>query len=589
MRAQRNMALKPYLEAIRRTCEPLSHHELLEMILTMAREEPSARRDDFLHRLQALRPGAEPAKAAPSFTLKEILKDIDKLERAILKRIKDIENGDFNDWDEDDFDYRGSRNSYGYYDDEDIDMLGDDHKAELASLFEEAGGLFLQGDLDGARDIFARLFLLMARVEDASGYTIDWDMDLREPRARYCRCVYECADPAERVQKMLSAMEIEVRDLPYQEEPAGDFPLLQDVIDSRPGDLPDFAAFLPAWEKNLAGRGYKNKRLASLLLEAAFLRGGLAEVSRLAHKWRDKQPLGYLSWLARLEEASAWQDLKEAATEALTALPAGRQRAAAAQFLIIAGGKLNDDPAILAGKRERFAADPDAFSLLALVTEAGRQQGRAQELTFALKVLAQARKDTPDLGVLRAKTLLMAGRLDEAFALAEKEKAVGWSFGSTAGIAFAAILHLSCGSSRKCELADSMLRDYARDTSFLYETTIREDDEIAHDFYQEILAGLAMSAPKPADLARYRKWAQTIGEKRVNEIARNKHRNAYDRAARVLASLAEVLAAAGEPIKALALLQEYCKTRFNRHTAFRNEVRQAVKTSLLLKDMAAGL
>lgn len=588
MRATTKMALKPYLEAIRRTCSPLTQDQLLEMILTMAKEVPAAERGEFLHRIESLRPGGQKTRAAKSSDPGVTVKEIGKLERSILQRIKDIENGDFDDWDEDE-DYRGYNDRYGYYEDEDVDILGSEHKEELAALFEEADRLFLQGELSGAGDIFTRLFALLVKVEQESENWIDCGVDLREARARLCRCVYEGAEQASRVRRMVEAMEIEARPHRFDEEDSDDYPLLQDVIDSRPGDLPELADFLSVWEKMLASRSCRNNRLATLRLEAAYMRGGLEEVARLAREWRKEQPLGYLTWLARLQDTAGWPDLAAAAREAIAALPAGKARAAAAGFLLTAGSNLHDNEAILEGKRERFVADPGSFNLLALSTEAGRQQIRERELAQALAVLAHQKKGDQDVTVLRTKALLMAGCLDEAFAMANQAKAVGWSYGSPAGVVFASILHLARGSNKNCALIEELLRYYAQDSHYLYDRMTISTGEAANDFAQEIVMGLSLAHPAETDLARYRKWTETIGHKRIQHIVGNKQRGAYDRAARVLCALAEALAAGGEKGKAQALLLEYCKTRYNRHTAFRNEVKKAVKESPLLRGMEAGL
>jgi hypothetical protein len=107
--------------------------------------------------------------------------------------------------------------------------------------------------------------------------------------------------------------------------------------------------------------------------------------------------------------------------------------------------------------------------------------------------------------------------------------------------------------------------------------------------FAEIVRGLGLDDPATVDLSRYRQWARNIGEKRINHIVSHKQRSAYDRAARVLAALAEVMAATGKKKEAQALLQDYCKVRYNRHVAFRKEVREAVGKSIILRGMAAGL
>jgi hypothetical protein len=57
----------------------------------------------------------------------------------------------------------------------------------------------------------------------------------------------------------------------------------------------------------------------------------------------------------------------------------------------------------------------------------------------------------------------------------------------------------------------------------------------------------------------------------------------------VLGSLAEAMTAEGNKNKVDSLLHEYCRVRYNRHTAFRCEVRQAVEKSQILRGMTEGL
>ena len=58
--------------------------------------------------------------------------------------------------------------------------------------------------------------------------------------------------------------------------------------------------------------------------------------------------------------------------------------------------------------------------------------------------------------------------------------------------------------------------------------------------FAEIKHGLNLVDAKNFDLDAYRKWSVTVGEKRVNDIVSNTHRSAYDNAATVLGSPAEI-------------------------------------------------
>jgi uncharacterized Zn finger protein len=88
-------------------------------------------------------------------------------------------------------------------------------------------------------------------------------------------------------------------------------------------------------------------------------------------------------------------------------------------------------------------------------------------------------------------------------------------------------------------------------------------------------------------LKPYTDWAFLIGRDRVDGIVSNKHRSAYQRAAWVLGSLAEIHAARGETQNTRSLIEEYCKEKYNRHTAFRREVRQVISDSPLLRQFGS--
>jgi hypothetical protein len=571
------LALRPYLEAIENFCRPLDREGLLKIILSLAGNVASGERAAFLAGLSGKIPARQTKEAGG---VKAMLKRIDELQRDIVSRAEAIEEG--SPWDEGD-EYDAYGHGYDYYDDEGPPILSEEIKAEFRACLGEAGLLFLDGRTPDARDVYARLLAAVKTAEEYDGGWIDIEADLREGRARYCRCVYELAADSVRVAEMLAAMEVKAAGRLFEDGNPRDYPMLQDVIDAQTGEMQDFSAFLPAWEKALAARDFRKNRLAGLHLEAAFMLNGVEAVAALAGKWKAKQPMGYLAWCARLKAASAWPALAVAAREALAQLPAGHDHTAAANFLIEAGLNLNEPGTTLEGKRERFASTPGGVSLLSLVAEAGRQGVRTRELAFALKVLETRKKGPFTDKMLHAQTLLMAGCLEDALSLAAKEKALDWSYGSSASVVFAAILRLVAGG-KESALIKGLFDDYGSLCSVPFDADVCGcKDEEAASMQEEIMQGLALAPPKAADLTRYHAWARKIGETRVNQIVSNKHRGAYDRAASVLGALAEALAATGEKAAAGNLLQDYYQNRYNRYAAFRKELKKAVNQSPALK------
>ena len=88
------IALRPYLEAVKNICEPLSKEQLVALILNMAQDESSSGRLGFLDKIKTRLPGAE-LSITPVAGVEPLLADIQALKEEILKRIENIENGEY--------------------------------------------------------------------------------------------------------------------------------------------------------------------------------------------------------------------------------------------------------------------------------------------------------------------------------------------------------------------------------------------------------------------------------------------------------------------------------------------------------------
>ena len=252
------IALRPYLEAVENICRPLSKEQLVELILNLAQDESSSGRLGFLDRMKTRLPGAELSINAVS-GVDQLLDDIEALKQDILKRIENIENGEYealDDWEWDDHDY----------DDDEPEFISDGQSDEMTDLFAKAGDLFLNGDTGKARIVYDALFELMAELERSGFYLPYPDLDWREERARHARCVYDDSDGKQRIEAFTNAMELEASYRHNRMENNAAYPMLCDVMDARQETMTDLESFYPEWKSLLEEKGLEG-RPSSLLLE----------------------------------------------------------------------------------------------------------------------------------------------------------------------------------------------------------------------------------------------------------------------------------------------------------------------------------
>jgi hypothetical protein len=569
------IALKPYLDTLVDHCSRLSNDELKDIIIGLAKDVPTSGRVQFLEKVEAFLPGGKPAVRSRPEPMEQILEDIEALKESIEERVEAIEDGSY--WDDpDDWDY----DSY----DEEPDHISDVQNEELGSFFEMAENLFLDDRLEDARKVYQALFGLLRYIDDYSYVSLGPENDVREARARYCRCVFETSDPKKRLNEFASAMEIDATDRYHGNTYDEDYPLLKDVIDSKTGEMTDLASFMRTWKTWLSKQGTE-ARAAMLLLEATNHLKGIEGVSKLARKWKSSQPRGYLFWLSLLKQENDLKNVIRVSKEGLKAIEDGGFRERIAEFIISAAEKLQDPKQLLLGKRERFISRANDRNLLDLVDEAKKQNARDKELDAVIKFF-KAQKMDPERKILYVKALLMVGRLSEAAAMAKKEKSVGWSYHSHAGVVFGAVLSVLADHSEKAGAIQQILKWYANETS-IFSERVSVDDGKGTSFYGEIVDGLKRNKGTRHQAESAFSWAEKIGKGRIDHIVSNKHRRAYERAAQVLGALADAYLAMGRKEVANRILNQYYNKKYNRHSAFRREVQNVVRSSDLLKN--AGL
>jgi len=568
---QNRIALKPYLERIKEFCLPLSKEELADVVVGLGKDVSTSERMAFLEKLGYVLPGRGQSEISEAPLIDELLDDIQALRESIEERAESIEDGSY--WDDPDVYEDG-------YDDEDPDYVTDEQTEEIADLFMEAQSLFMEGRLEDARQVYDVLFDLVDYIESVTYFASSEDLDIREERANYARCVFETVTPKDRLDAFVSVMSVFATS-PYASDELYDkkLPLLKDVMDAREGPMDGLQAFLPEW-KAMLSQHEKASRPGFLLLETVSLTDGIAGVSNLARKWGNSQPRGYLFWLELLKKENKQAELIEIGKEALEVLENGYFREDAAKFLIDAAKDQNDLDSLLFGRRERFFSKRSDQNLLELLGEANRQNGRDEEIEGILRFFEMGGKSDADL-VLFIKVLLMAGKLEEAFSVAKSEKALGWSYGN-AGVVFGAVLRSVSGWSEKTPTIDKLLANYANTlSSYSGRFSVKNGD--VPTFFEEITKGLQKYQDVQQHAEKYLQWAEKIGKNRIDGIVSKQHRGAYERAAQVLGSLAESYIAIGNQKRAQALVHHYYHEKYSRYSAFRREVKSVVAGSPVLQ------
>lgn len=69
-------------------------------------------------------------------------------------------------------------------------------------------------------------------------------------------------------------------------------------------------------------------------------------------------------------------------------------------------------------------------------------------------------------------------------------------------------------------------------------------------------------------------WCIAEAEARLNEIVGKQHRGSYNKAANLIVSVAELLAAKGNKRRGAEMIDQYHQ-KYNRHRAFRQELKDA--------------
>lgn len=569
----KTLSLRPYLETITEHCQGLTKEELLDVIIGIAQDIPQNQRAEFLNKFPRLSKQTVSSKTSSRDWLTQIL----DLKAEVQARMKSVEDGSYYDendaWDE--------------YNDEGPPSLTEEMKTELESYFREVDKIFWRGHFSEAKDLYHALLNFMEESEDpffGSG-AIDYyvDIDCREVRARYCRCLAETQnEPKKLAKEMIKAMNLQASVQPYRLELSEEkYPMLRDVMATKQGDLPNWDLFLNEW-KNLL-KQHDTDRSYLLLMEVTTMTEGSEGLASLAKRLGEKQPRGYLYWIQELRKRSDWKTTISACQEALQSISQNTFKVQVAEYLIEAAQTIDDKKMILTGRREKFFASLSRTDLVDCLAEASDQKARDSEIKIILEHLLNLKEQK----TLQTLILILSGKLDEAFERIKNSKAIGWSDGkSGTGILFGSLLTVLTKGADNAQVIKTVLQRYADQDSRDDRPDLMEKHKNGFGVTREIKKSLQEISATPRQQEKWLSWTTGIAERRIDHILTNKHRRAYGRAAEVLGALAEYYVIQNDPSKAAALLREHRDKKYNRFPAFKQELRDVLGSSKVLKNLA---
>lgn len=585
--------LKEFMTALKARIDQYTHEELKDIILAQGMALAPRERALFLEGF------ALPEKKRGKKRKQE--KDGDDREDFLLKEIasfgRRVEKYEFtNGWGWDD--------RYG-----DERAWGDDSWAiEIDDLFSRILDIYAEGNYPLARRAFESLLAVYEEgLEEGkfSGYDHDEmiETDMDEAKLKYFRCVYLTETPAERPQAVWNAISrysSDARDLN-----------IHGLINVDMEELPQLEDFGQRWLE-LLRKQTVSLLSVGLLKEAVSLFQGVAGLERLATEDGLKYPSAFIAWLEALKKERKYKDMIRAASLGLERLPAHLQiRAKIADFLREAAVRLKKEDLIDRSLMEALRADPCLERLLDALDNSRNREKRKAVLDETLALVEILRKKEggsrtweidrlPDFwesdvrGNLGLYCHLLKGDYENAAALLEKSKPLGWSSGEDpGGLGVPFFLLAEWNQGKKLTANLSALWNGATDPGPTFSFGNFVDDEWNGDedrpgdrrpakpssrFRKYLEAVLKEMPPQAAAKEKYFSLAEKTALKRIDAIVGNKRRKSYWKAAELLLAVAEVYWSNDRPDEGRALIARI-NDKYKRHSAFRGELRNMAKKS----------
>ncbi|XID93712.1 hypothetical protein ACF3MZ_04045 [Paenibacillaceae bacterium WGS1546] len=544
----------------------------MQAIISVAiiRRESASTRQKFLNKLMLRERGEQDA-------LPDAARLIDEIE-AFAQRVED---GDYCD-------------GWGWDDDihEERDWGDESWAREMDGFFKQTRKLLLQGDYESSEEAYQKLFGVLEAGEEpghlpGTDYANMLEVDLDEQVALFLRCVYMNSAPEQRPASIYEGMK-KYRHLGRDIQ-------LKSITGALDVSLPDFDVFLIDWIEFLKNQGHW--QVSEWLREAVILKGGVPAIAEFAREHAATYPLAYMDWIRALETQGDTDAIIRVAREGLYRIPRDYTVRAEIADVLANIGESREDPRLkLEGHKESFYSLPSMESLIDLYTTAiecgcfkdihEEAEQRMAELRGSGGTLnngydRERRKAFVRDGVF-FNALLLAGKYEEVFENCRKIGPLGWS--STDNPKPVMVAYLLIVLSKGGEGAKVLLQQWE---DVIGQTTYNGGAEYVGKYRSVIEHTISTIELTEEQEPFFLKWCMDEIGKRVDAIVDNLYRGSYHKAAGLLVAMAETLANRGEKQTGANLIEKY-RSKYPRHSAFRNEVSAAMQRSVIFASGASA-
>lgn len=505
--------------------------------------------------------------------------------------------------------------------DDDDDVLGPfrDVMPLVDTVLQRIGDRLERGSADAALDAYETTWTLLD-YEDEFGRgprLEEYDPDVaREHAARYLRAVYCAVALDERPVALCEAAE-RVRRSGFPRHPRTLYVGLGEIVDVGESALKE-------WDATLARLvGELDQRFDVLgdawLREATQARGGVEAMADLATRDGMRRPLAWLDWAGMAVNGGDDAQVMSVCHAAQHIFPQGAWIWAELADMTVPVAALHDPALSVRLRYAAFLADPAMDRLLELwegvedpadrdawIMDAADQLMEGDSGSVETQVLP---RDVPggelikaprywhDASAPAALGYLLAGRWDAARELAEQAEPLGWSGGNNArSVVFLyALVALSARAGAepgptvaalwKTVLASrglrrgGLARGHVLPNGELVPLWAGDDGEALAQRYRNAVEEMLTRRPlSAAEAQEWMTWCMETAKSRCDGIVVNKHRGAYERAARAIVACYETARARGEAHRGQGFVQEF-KAKYPRHSAFQRALREAMARS----------
>ena len=389
------------------------------------------------------------------------------------------------------------------------------------------------------------------------------DVDLKKITSNYIYSKYMMADSKKRPKKIY----ISFCDAIYNIK-------LEDVMTVGPEKLPELEEFLSNFIMFL--KKQDGVVASRLLREAVVYAEGSEGLSKIADELYDKFPECYVDLCNLLYEDRKDDQVIESATRGIEKINKNLIiRADIAEIMIKSAERANNKEMMFKGIKVAFESGVDVNNFLRLFKIPNNNEILKQAIERAEEVLEKPtqrysysyaeiqRKETNIIEYYYNLIRLFNFEFEYTYEICQKDKkSVGWS-SSLKGVVVPIFMILLVNKNIISKLIDKEILMFIGNMHYYNQ----HDHDKFIDNFKQWIHNVNLTEE---EYNKYLEWCVKEVDGRVKDIVSNQHRGAYDKAALLIVSLAEIYDSINEN-SGIAIIKKY-RAMFPRHRAFLSEI-----------------